>query len=259
MKNSLTVFKYELANVLRSKWLYLYTLLLALSTFGLSYLADDASKAQLSLVNILSVIVPLVSVLFTTTYWYSSDQFTELLLAQPVSRARLFWARIMALVGSLSFCVFLGLVLTCVFIGVRDLGLICLFFTSVITGAVFCLIGALIANTIVDRMWGIGLSLACLFYFLVLHDSALLLILFWFRDYPLELTSTLICGVNPIGLMRVTLLMHFDAPLLLGHSGALVRRLVETGAGFWYAAIIAVFWLLVPLLIAKRQFLRKDF
>ena len=259
MKNSLIVFQYELANVLRSKWLYVYTALLAISTFGLSYLADDSRKTQLALVNILTIIVPLVSILFTTAYWYNSEKFTELLLAQPVSRIRLFWSRILALLCSLSFCLILGLVLTSYLSGVRDSGLIWLFAASSITGAIFSLIGALIATKIPDRMWGIGLSLACLFYFLIIHDSVLLLILYWFRDYPLELTSSLISGINPIGLMRVTLLMHYDAPLLLGHSGALVRDLVESGSGFWYSSLIGICWLLAPLLVARRLFIRRDF
>lgn len=259
MKRFATVFKYEMFNALRSKWLYVYTALLGLFVFGFTYLTDDFRKSELALISVLTFLVPLVSILFTTAYWYSSENFTELLLSQPVSRRSLYWARIMALVSSLSLSLLCGLVLVFLVVGIWDWGIAWLFAASVVAGTVFCFLGALIATYIIDRMWGIGLGLALWFYFVAIHDALLLLVLYWFRDYPLDAVSAALCGLNPLALLRVTLLMHFDAPLLLGHSGALIRKMVESGSGFSFAAIVMAVWLVVPAVVAGRKFSRRDF
>ena len=259
MKNSKTVLLYEFKNAIHSRWLYAYVILLAVLTFGITYLADNVRRIELSLINVLILIVPLVSIMFTVSYWYNSEKFTELLLSQPVSRFRLFHSRLTALLVSLAACLVLGLLISGLSAGIRGEGLLWLFAVSVVCGSVFCLIGACIATVIQDRMWGTGLALLIWIYFSALHDGIILILLYWFRDYPLELFSTLVCSVNPLGLARVTLLMHFDAPLLLGHSGAMVRKLVETGQGYWYAVLIAFLWLALPAFLSRKFFLNKDF
>ncbi len=259
MRTAVAVFWSELSNVLRSKWIYAYSLILAFFVGGFSYIVDDPRRAELGLVNLLIPLAPLVSILFTTTYWYTSERFTQLLLSQPVSRACLFWSRITALNWALSICLFFGLVLCGMCLGVRDPGLFWLFVATIVVESIFCVLGALIATVIVDRMWGIGLGFAIWFYFVALHDALLLLVLYWFRDYSLQLASIVMCALNPIALLRVLLLMHFDAPLLLGHSGALVRRAVESGAGYWWGAGALALWLSVPAAVGYYIFRRRDF
>ncbi len=259
MKTVSAVFWSELCNVLRSKWIYVYTMFLALFVAGFCYLIDDARKSELGLVNLLIPLTPLVSILFTTTYWYTSERFTELLLAQPISRACLFWSRIAALIGALTTSLFIGMVIAAWCFGSRDSGLAVLFISTLVVQAIFCLFGALIATAITDRMWGIGLGFAVWFYFVALHDALTLLVLYWFRDYSLQLVSSVLCALNPIGLLRVLLLMHFDAPLLLGHSGAIIRRAMESGMGYWWGAAILLLWIALPAVVSYRIFRKRDF
>lgn len=251
--------RYELRNVLRSKWLYAYTGVLFLLCSGMSYIADDSRKTVLSLSSVLLVIVPLVSILFSSSYWYSSEPFTTTLLAQPISRSRIFFGRVAALVASLAVCLFLGIIVPTFISGAWNSSLLWLLVSSIASSAIFALLGSWIATLVADRMWGIGLALAVWFYAVALHDALILLLLYWFREYPLDTASAFLCALNPIDLLRVTVLMHFDAALLLGHAGALIRRWVETGNGLIVALIVAVFWILGPMLAAWRRFLRKDF
>ena len=50
----------------------------------------EGPRVVLSLLNVVLLFVPLVSVVFGTMYVYSAREFTELLLAQPVGRRSLF-------------------------------------------------------------------------------------------------------------------------------------------------------------------------
>lgn len=259
MKRAASVLGCELRNVMRSKWIYAYSLILAAFVTGFFYLVNDLRKTELALVNALLPLVPLVSILFTTTYWYTSERFTELLLAQPVSRRCLFWSRITALVGSLALSSLVGLVIPAFCFGAHDSVLLWLFLATVSVGAVFCLFGSLVATGIADRMWGIGLGFAVWFYYVALHDALILLVLYWFRDYSLQRISALLCALNPLSLTRVMLLIRFDAPLLLGHSGAIVRRAVESGEGYMFGFGAMALWLGVPSLAAYWIFRRRDF
>lgn len=237
----------------------MYGLSLALCTTGFAHLVDDSRKAELALVNIIGVLVPLVSILFCTTYWYNTERFTELLLSQPVSRRRLFWSRALALAGALILIGVVGIAIPSLLSGITDSGLVWLLLALSFLSAVFGFFGTAIGVFVSDKMWGIGLALAVWSYFELLHDGILLTVIIAFRDYPLDLVTSLACALNPVSLARVALLMIFDAPLLLGHAGALVRRLVEGQSGLLYSTFAALLWISLPVLLAFRKFSRRDF
>lgn len=255
----LELLKTELSNVLRSRWLVAYTALLGAAVYGLAYLAADARRTDLVLLSALVIFVPLVSILFTTMYWYSSEPFTELLMAQPISRRSLFVARALSLTASLTACLALGLLLPTMLSFGADSGVLWLFAGIASAGIVFCCLGSLIAVSVTDRLWGVGLGLAAWFYFVVVHDGLLLLILYWLRDYPLDSVGAAACALNPLATTRVALLLYFDAPLLLGHAGALVRRLADGANPLIAATVVQSVWALVPLAVAGRRFSKRDF
>jgi Cu-processing system permease protein len=66
------VIKYVFYDILRTRFILVYTLFLLLSTVALFQLDADSSKVILSLMNIALMVVPLVSVVFTTIHFYNS-------------------------------------------------------------------------------------------------------------------------------------------------------------------------------------------
>ena len=90
MTTTVRVLKYELHNVVRSRAVLVYTLFLFLLTDVLFRFGGEGARVVLSLLNVVLLFVPLVSVVFGTMYVYSAREFTELLLAQPVGRRSLF-------------------------------------------------------------------------------------------------------------------------------------------------------------------------
>src|SRR5215212_6881873 len=82
----LKISKYVLYDILRNKVIIAYTLFLFVVSMSMFQMEENSSKAVLSLLNIVLIVIPLVSLVFSTIHWYNSYEFIELMLTQPVSR-----------------------------------------------------------------------------------------------------------------------------------------------------------------------------
>ena len=80
------IVKYVITDILRNKIVLVYTLFLLAASFSVFSLEDNSSKGLLSLLNIILIVVPLVSIIFATIYVYNSAEFIELLVSQPLKR-----------------------------------------------------------------------------------------------------------------------------------------------------------------------------
>src|SRR5574338_1473987 len=87
-KSMLKISKYVLYDILRNKVVVAYTAFLFIVSMSLFQMEENSSKAVLSLLNIVLIVVPLVSLVFSTIHWYNSYEFIELMLTQPVSRKK---------------------------------------------------------------------------------------------------------------------------------------------------------------------------
>jgi len=72
------ILKYVIFDILRSKFIITYTVLLFVLTFGLIYLGNDVNKSVVSLLNIVLILVPLVCIIFSTIHIYNSNKFIEI-------------------------------------------------------------------------------------------------------------------------------------------------------------------------------------
>jgi Cu-processing system permease protein len=72
-----------------------------------------------------------------------------------------------------------------------------------------------------DKARGIGAALLLWFYFALIYDGIVLLILFTFSDYPLEKLTLLLSALNPIDLGRIFIMLKMDISALMGYTGAL--------------------------------------
>src|SRR5215204_5643711 len=78
--------RYVLYDIFRSKVVIGYTLFLLIVSMSMFSLEENSSKAILSLLNIVLIVVPLISLIFSTIHYYNSYEFIELMLSQPMSR-----------------------------------------------------------------------------------------------------------------------------------------------------------------------------
>ena len=84
------IIKYVFLDIIRNKILIAYTVFLLAISMGFFSLNDNPIKSISSLLNIVLIVLPLFSIIFASSYYYNSYEFTELLLAQPVKRKKLF-------------------------------------------------------------------------------------------------------------------------------------------------------------------------
>ena len=258
----LKVVGYELRDVLRGRWLIAYGLFFLGLTEALVRFGGTGASALLSLTNIVLFVIPLMSLVFGTSYLYGAREFNELLLAQPVSRRQLFGGLYLGLSVPLALTFVAGVAVP--FLGrlggagdVRTL-LVLLAVGTALT-FVFTAIAFVIAVRLEDRAQGLGAALLIWLLLAIVYDGAVLLVATIFIDYPLEKAMLGLTVLNPLDLGRILLLMSFDAAALMGYTGAVFARFFGSMLGAAVAGTALALWIGVPLALGQRMFRRKDF
>ena len=100
--------KFIFFDILKNEIVLLYTLLLFVISWSVLGLDSNYTKATLSLLNIVLLVVPLVSIIFSTIYVYNSSQFIELLLSQPIARGKIWLNIFIGLSSALILAYLLG-------------------------------------------------------------------------------------------------------------------------------------------------------
>src|SRR5690606_288426 len=217
------IVKYVFYDLLRTRFILLYTALLLISTIVLFQFDSDPGKIILSLLNEVLMVVPLVSIVFTTIHFYNSYEFIELMLAQPVRRSTIFLSEFVALALSLSLAYAIGVGVPIVLYGAFSSGLTLLFSGLMLT-LVFVALAFLASVLTRDKAKAIGLALLFWFYFSLIYDGILLWIIFAFSDYPLEKMTLALVALNPIDLARIIMLLKLDISALMGYTGAFYKN-----------------------------------
>jgi len=249
--------RYVLYDILRSKVVIAYTLFLLVVSCSLFQLEENHSKAILSLLNIVLIVVPLISMIFTTIHYYNSYEFIELMLSQPLSRTRILLSEYGGVSLSLLSAFFIGVGLPVLMFAFDETGMALLFTGAALT-MVFTSIAFLAAVKARDKARGIGAALLLWFYFALIYDGLVLLILFAFSDYPMEKFTLLLSALNPVDLGRIFIMLKMDVSALMGYTGALYKDFFGSGMGVFFTAGIMLLWATVPLWLAVRSFKGKD-
>lgn len=253
----LKISKYVLYDIVRSKVVLAYTAFLLIISFSLFQMEDASSKAVLSLLNIVLIVVPLVSMVFSTIHWYNSYEFIELMLTQPISRNKVLLSEWAGISGSLLTAFLAGVGLPVALYHFDATGMALLLVGSLLT-LVFTSIAFLAAVKSKDKARGIGAALLLWFYFALIYDGLVLLILFAFSDYPMEKATLLLSSLNPIDLGRIYLMLQMDVSALMGYTGATYKAFFGSSLGLFYTLGIMILWILVPIFFAVRSFAKKD-
>ncbi|CAN5743321.1 hypothetical protein BH10BAC3_BH10BAC3_08900 [soil metagenome] len=249
--------KYVMIDILRSKIAAGYTLFLLAVSLSFFNLEDDPSKGLLSLLNIILIIVPLISIIFATIYVYNSAEFIELLVSQPIRRTTLLASIYAGITTSLMLAVLVGIGLP-VFLYDRSQVGLTLVIAGMILTAVFAGLAILASVITRDKAKGIGLSLLLWFYFAIIFDGLILFILFQFADYPLEKVSIALTALNPIDLSRILVLLKMDIAAMMGYTGAVFQAFFEGLYGYLFIGMVMLVWIALPIFIAIKKFNKKD-
>jgi len=256
------IVSYELRDVGRSRWLLAYAAFFlivgdALLRFG------GADKALLSLTSVTLFIVPLVALVFGTVFLDDAREFTELLLAQPVTRRQLYAGLYLGLTLPLVAAFVLGISVPFLVHGVGEPRLRVSLGVLLATGAaltfVFTALAFVVAAFVDDRLRRMGTAIALWLAAAVLYDGVVLVLAMMFADYPIERALLGLTLANPVDLARVILLLQFDVSALMGYTGAVFQQFFGGARGIAIASTALAFWVTLPVALGLRAFRKRDF
>jgi Cu-processing system permease protein len=257
------ILKYSFFDLIRSRWSYFYFSFYLLLGFVLLFLNNDISKAIITMMNVIIILGPLIGIVFVIMYYYNSIEFTELLLAQPIKRSSIFLGQFLGLALSLSFSLVIGLGIPFVAYGLFRSGEIFNFLSLLWIGfnltIIFSGIAFYIALSNQNRIKGFGIAILFWLFMAVVYDGIFLLMLIWFKEYPLENFALISSMLNPIDLSRIMILLKLDISALMGYTGAVFQKFFGTNLGLFASLGILFLWAVFPLLLIVKKARKKDF
>ncbi|MBI2279341.1 MAG: ABC transporter permease [Bacteroidetes bacterium] len=257
------IIKYSFYDLMRSRWSYVYFAFYFALGFVLLFLNNDINKAVITLMNIIIVLTPLIGTIFGVMYYYNSKEFTELLLAQPIKRNRIFLGQYLGVSFSLALSLVLGLGVPFVIYGLFNSPAIFDFVLLLITGTflnfIFVALAFNIALSNENRIKGFGYAILMWLFLAVVYDGLFLISLVIFNEYPLDKISLFATMFNPIDLSRILIILKLDISALLGYTGAVFQQFFGTLLGMIISFVVLSFWVILPVGRIALKANKKDF
>lgn len=256
------VFKYCFLDLIRSRWTMVYLLFFIITCGGLLYLSGDSAKVVVSLMNIIILLVPLISMIYGMMYMYQVRDYVEILLAQPISRKSIFGGYVLGLSAALSVSVGLGILIPLAFHDFHQIfsaQWLMLTLIAIVLTVIFCVIAAWLVLSNENRLKGFGLGLFIWLLLAVIYDGIFLVVLVALEGFPLENLALGLTLLNPVDMGRVLLIFQLDYSALMGYTGAIFEKFFGTASGSLLIGVAFLSWIIIPLLFLLRKARIKDF
>lgn len=262
MNSIIKIIKYQIQDNIRSKWIIGCFIFFFAFSYWLISFTGEAAKVIMSLLNIILIIIPLISIVFGTIYIYNNKNYITFMLTQPINRTSLFCGLYFGLVIPLLLSFLFGVGIPVIlYYGMftESLGtLIIIFLTGIFQTLVFTSFAFLIATINEDKLKGLGLSIFIWLFFTAVYDGLILFLLQMFQDYPLEKFALGLTIANPVDLGRILVILKFDVSALMGYTGAVFESFFGNNLGLIISFLILQFWFVVPFILGLKKFFKKD-
>jgi len=264
----------ELLLAARSRWTQIFAVVfgaLSLAVAASGYVlsggggVQDFARTAASLVQLILLLVPLVS-LVTGVLALSPDRgAAELLFSQPVSRQAILFGKLLGLFAALAAAQAIGLGAAGLVIFWRSgqlglAGYALLFLGSLVLTAIFLGLAALLASGGAGRRArALALALIVWFAAVALFDVAALGIASLLPSAAASRVLILAVLTNPIGAVRTGVLLAIQGTTAFGAASLAFLRFTRGPAGA--AALLAISltaWTVVPTLAAARRLGKAD-
>lgn len=249
--------KFVIADILKNKIILFYLLVLIIFSWSIFSLEDNTSKGIMSLLNIILLIVPLVSIIFANIYMYNSAEFIELLVSQPVKRATIWMSLFLGLSVALNTAFIIGIGIP-VLIFVSSLTAITVIVAGMLITTIFTAVAMLCSILMRDKARGIGLSIIIWLFLSLIYDGLVLFFMFQYVDYPIEKPMAILSALNPIDLARIQVLLQVDVAALMGYTGAIFKKMFGTLSGYLISFVLMCLWIWIPFRFSLKLFNKKD-
>ncbi|MBP9196908.1 MAG: ABC transporter permease subunit [Saprospiraceae bacterium] len=248
---------FVITDILKNKIILMYTLVLAVFEWSVFSVEDNTAKGVLSLLNVILLTVPLVSIIFSNIYMYNSSEFIELLVSQPIRRKTIWLSLFTGLVVSMNMAFIIGVGIP-VFIFVPDMTGLFIVITGMLITTIFISIAMLCSILSRDKARGIGIAIMTWLFLTLIYDGLVLFMMFQFSDYPIEKPMVIVSALNPIDLARIMVLLQIDVTALMGYTGAIFKHIFGTSFGLIVSFGLMILWIVIPFLISLKKFKNKD-
>jgi len=253
----LKIIKYFLLDILNNKVVLGLCLFFFIVSMSLLYLDENQNKAILSLMNIIFIVVPLISMFFSANYYWNSYEFKEILLCLPLKREKIILSEFIAVSLSISLSILVGLGVPCLIFG-AETNIYYLILLAVILNISCVALSMWMVILTKDKSRGLGLVLLMWFYLTMLFDVLLISIMMNFSEYPLEKIVLVLASLNPIDLCRISMMLQLDISALMGYTGALYKEYFSGSAGSILSLSILTLWIIIPVYLFVKKFGQKD-
>lgn len=245
-------------DLLKNKAILIYGILLAALGWGMFLVERQPEKTVLALLQITLIVVPLMTSIFATIYYYNSAEFIQLLLIQPVRRRRIIWGIFVGLAGGfiLSFLLGIGLPLWLFYPTAASFHL---FISGILLSVIFTGLALLVSTHQQDKARSIGIVLLLWIFFVFIFDGVLLWVMYQLAAYPIEQSILAATFLNPVSIARILVVMQTEAAALLGLSGAVFQDFFGSTKGSAMAVFALIIWGIVPYFFVRKRFLKRDF
>jgi Cu-processing system permease protein len=263
MNTTLKVMRFAFFDLVRSRWMIVYTLFFLLTTAGLLYFGDDPSQAALSSLNLVLLIIPLVALMLAMNYFYYTRDFVQLILTQPVSRLSVFVGQFagvaLPLAGAFAIGSGIPFAVHAFTNPVRTGLVVTLLGAGVLISLVFAALAFWIGIANDERSRALGIALGLWLGLSIVYDAMMLFFVVAAQAYPIDRAMIGLSVLNPIDLSRILVLMQLDTAALMGYTGAVFRAFLGTALGTSVSVAALLTWIAVPVLLGLRTFRRKNF
>jgi Cu-processing system permease protein len=260
----------------RSRWTQVFAAVfaaLALAVAGSGYIlsggygVQDFSRATVSLVQLVLLLVPLSALLLGVMALLTDRGAAELLYSQPASRATVLLGRMLGLFEALAGAQAVGFGLAGLVIytqaGEQGLtGFVLLILMAACLTAIFVAIAGLISAGAVSgnrRARALGVAVGVWFVAVVLFDVAAIGIASLLPSGRASRLLIVAALANPVDALRTGTLLAIEGTAAFGASSLALLRFTKGTTGA--AALIGVsvlFWLIIPTWIAARRLGKAD-
>ena len=265
----------ELKIALRSRWTQIFAVVFAILAAGVAaagyvisggHGVQDFSRTSASLVHLVVLIVPLVSLMLGVLSLSLERGAAEVVFALPVSRWTILLGRMLGLFVALALAQSFGFGLAGLLVyaqsgpeGVSDF--IIVLGASFLAIAVFLALAALLSADAFGRRRTKALALALVVWLVgeVFIDLAALGLATFLPSGPASRVLILASLVNPIGALRTGALLLVEGTGAFGAASLALLRFTHGPAGATVLIALSLLtWIIVPALWAGRRLERAD-
>ncbi len=263
MRQVLTVARFSVSDLVRSRWIAAYALFFAAAEWAAFAVGAEPAQAVVSVLELTLFVAPLVSIVVGLLSFYSTREFAELLLSQPIARRTAFAGQYLGLSLSLAACLVLGLGVPFLWYspsGGAARGIFAmLLLAGVMLTFVFVALAFAVAVLTENRVKALGVALVGWLFFAVIYDGLMLMLIIAFPAVRLDRVLLGLALLNPLDAARLLILLQLDVAALMGYTGAVFQEFFGSVEGIAVALGALGLWIAAPLWLGLRAYAHRDF